>query len=127
MQAVKRRCCGIDVHKKQLMVHVLPGEGDAGAKPVEREFGTFTRDLRGLREWLKSNQVTEVVIESTGQYWRPVWNILEGEIPGLMLVNPNHVSREAIERQPRATAAIAGAAMGSSRSVGDLYRWPAIR
>jgi transposase len=90
METARRRCCGIDVHKKQLMVHVLPGEG-AGAKPVEREFGTFTRDLHSLRDWLKSSQVTEVVMESTGQYWRPVWNILEGEIPGLMLVNPNHV------------------------------------
>jgi transposase len=91
MEPAKRRCCGIDVHKKQLTVHVLPGEGEAGAKAVEREFGTFTRDLHSLRDWLKSNQVTEVVMESTGQYWRPVWNILEGEIPGLMLVNPNHV------------------------------------
>ena len=90
METVRRRCCGIDVHKKQLTVHVLPGEGEA-AKPVEREFGTFTRDLHSLRDWLKSSQVTEVVMESTGQYWRPVWNILEGEIPGLMLVNPNHV------------------------------------
>jgi hypothetical protein len=43
METARRRCCGIDVHKKQLTVNVLPGEGEgeAGAKPVEREFGTF--------------------------------------------------------------------------------------
>jgi transposase len=91
MDSVYRRCCGVDVHKKRLTVHVLPVQGEVGVKPLEREFGTFTRDLRSLREWLKSCQVTELVMEATGQYWRPVWNMLEGEIPGLMLVNPQHV------------------------------------
>ena len=91
MDTVYRRCCGIDVHKKRLTVHVLPVQGEVGVKPLEREFGTSTRDPRSLREWLKSCQVTELVMEATGQYWRPVWNMLEGEIPGLMLVNPQHV------------------------------------
>jgi transposase len=91
MELIQRRCCGIDVHKKTLMVHVLPPQGQIEAKPLEREFRTFTRDLRGLREWLKECGVSEVVMEATGQYWRPVWNMLEGTIPGLMLVNPQHV------------------------------------
>lgn len=91
MEAAARRCCGIDVHKKSVMVHVLPPQGERNGKPQEREFRTFSRDLRSLRGWLKRQQVTEVVMESTGQYWRPLWNILEGEVPRLVLVNPTHV------------------------------------
>lgn len=91
MEAVQRRCCGIDVHKKKLTVYVLPPQGHTESQPLEREFGTFTRDLRGLREWLKECGANEAVMEATGQYWRPVWNVLEEEIPGLMLVNPQHV------------------------------------
>lgn len=91
METAQRRCCGIDVHKQKLMVHVLPPQGQVGMKPLEREFRTFTRDLRELLEWLKNYGVTDVVMETTGQYWRPVWNMLEGELPRLMLVNPQHV------------------------------------
>ena len=71
MQATLRCCCGIDVHKKMLTVHVLPPQGQMEAKPQQREFRTFTRDLRRLRDWLKDCGVTEVVMEATGQYWRP--------------------------------------------------------
>ena len=88
---VKRRCCGIDVHKESVTVHVLPPQGEPEGKPLEREFRTFSRDLRSLRGWLKRQQVTEVVMESTGQYWRQLWNILEGEVPQQLLVNPAHV------------------------------------
>lgn len=91
MEATQRRCCGIDVHKKKLTVHVLPPQGQTETKPLEREFRTFTRDLRTLRDWLKECAVSEVVMEATGQYWRPVWNVLEEQIPKLMLVNPQHV------------------------------------
>jgi transposase len=73
------------------MVHVLPPQGQPGGKALEREFRTFSRDLRSLRGWLKNCRVTEAVMESTGQYWRAVWNILEGEMPRLVLVNPTHV------------------------------------
>jgi transposase len=91
MQTSYRRCCGIDVHKKSVTVHVLPPQGQREMKPLEREFRTFSRDLRRLRGWLKRYQVSEVVMESTGQYWRAVWNVLEEEIPRLVLVNPQHV------------------------------------
>lgn len=91
MQTAYRRCCGIDVHKKSVVVYVLPPQGQSEGKALEREFRTFSRDLRRLRGWLKSCRVTEVVMESTGQYWRAVWNILEDEIPRLVLVNPTHV------------------------------------
>ncbi len=57
--------------------------------PVKEEkFRTFTRDLKRLRAWLLNCRVTEIVMESTGQYWRAVWNILEEAFPRLVLVNP---------------------------------------
>ena len=51
----------------------------------------FTRDLNRLRAWLVKYNATEIVIESTGQRWRPVWNILGGAFERLVLVNPQHV------------------------------------
>ena len=73
--------------KKSLSVCVLPPEGQQGM--VKREkFRTFLRDLKRLRAWLKHCQVTEVAMESTGQYWRPVWNVLEGHVANLVLLNP---------------------------------------
>lgn len=86
-----RRCCGIDVHKKSLSVCVLPPEGDRSIPVRHETFRTFTRDLKRLRAWLGKCKVTEVVMESTGQYWRPAWNILEGACERLVLVNPQHV------------------------------------
>lgn len=86
-----RRCCGIDVHKKSLAICVLPAVGKPEAEMRKRTFRTFTRDLRQLRTWLKNCKVTEIAMESTGQYWRPVWNILEGHFEKLILVNPQHI------------------------------------
>ena len=86
-----RRCCGIDVHKSSVTVCVLAPAGQAHLAVKRRKFRTFTRDLRQLRSWLKNCQVTEIAMESTGQYWRPLWNLLEGEFAKLLLVNPQHI------------------------------------
>jgi len=92
MESGYRRCCGIDVHKKSLSVCILPPVGNATMPLKEEKFGTFTRDLKRLRAWLLNCRVTEIVMESTGQYWRAVWNILEEAFPRqLMLVNPLYV------------------------------------
>lgn len=85
-----RRCCGIDVHKDSVTVCVLAPAGERGA-PKKRKFRTYSRDLRQLRGWLKNCSVTEIAMESTGQYWRPLWNLLEGEFTRLILVNPQHI------------------------------------
>ena len=90
MPSLYRRCSGIDVHKKSVSVCVLPPEGQTGAVKRER-FRTFLRDLKRLQVWLKQLKVTEVAMESTGQYWRPLWNVLEGHIAKLVLLNPAHV------------------------------------
>jgi transposase len=91
MASVYRRCCGIDVHKKSISVCVLPPVGSQGAAIKQEKFRTFTRDLKRLRAWLLNCRVTEIVMESTGQYWRPVWNILEEAFPAMVLVNPQYV------------------------------------
>ena len=70
---------------------MLPPRGKAGEQVKRRNFRTFTRDLGQLRTWLKNCKVTEIAMESTGQYWRPLWNILEGHFDKLLLVNPQHI------------------------------------
>ncbi len=91
MEPIYRRCCGIDVHKKSISVCVLAPAGNSSIPIKEETFRTFTRDLKRMRGWLLRMKVTDIVMESTGQYWRPIWNILEESFPNLILVNPLHV------------------------------------
>ena len=86
-----RRCCGIDVHKKSVTVCILPLIGKPEQEIRKRTFRTFTRDLKQLRAWLKNCKVTEIAMESTGQYWRSLWNLFEGHFEKLILVNPQHI------------------------------------
>jgi len=62
---VKRRYCGIDVHKNSVSVCILPAQGQIEQSIKRRNFPTFTRDLRQLRNWLKNCGVTEIAMEST--------------------------------------------------------------
>jgi transposase len=92
MEVVVERCAALDVHKDTVMACVRrPGNGSKRGHEV-REFKTFTATLRELRDWLAAEQVTEVAMEATGVYWRPVWAVLT-ELDGveLLLVNPHHV------------------------------------
>lgn len=89
MEVVHTRCCGLDVHKKSISACVMIREHGKVEK-LERRFGTFTRDLEHMSNWLSDHQVTHVVMEATGVYWKPVWNVLEGCFD-LMLVNPQHI------------------------------------
>jgi len=91
MEPKLRRCCGIDVHKESVTVCVLPAYGQRGGEVKSRNFRTFTADLKQLRGWLKNLKVTEIAMESTGQYWRAVWNVLEGHFEKMILVNPQHI------------------------------------
>jgi transposase len=91
LQETYRRCCGIDVHKNNVMVCVLAPVGQPTVAVKKRKFRTFTRDLKQMRAWLKNCRVTDIAMESTGQYWRPLWNVLEGEFRRLLLVNPQHI------------------------------------
>jgi transposase len=71
------RIAGIDVHKKMLAVVIADVAVDGEYQFDRRRVGTSPSDLRGLAEWLVAQEVEEVVMESTAQYWRPVWEALE--------------------------------------------------
>ena len=90
MTEVYRRCCGMDVHKDTIVVCVMPPVGSAG-EPVRKTYGTFRNELIQMRVWLKQLKVTEIAMESTGVYWRPLWNVLEDQGFRLLLVNPAQV------------------------------------
>jgi transposase len=78
MQIVYGKVAGIDVHKKMLAVVVRDRTAVSERDLQQRKFGTTTSELQALREWLAEQQVSEVVMESTAQYWKPVWLELEG-------------------------------------------------
>ena len=71
-------CCGLDVHKKEVVACLLRQPDGAPVSREIRRFGTMTTDLLGLLDWLRSAGCTHVAMESTGVYWKPVYNILEG-------------------------------------------------
>lgn len=87
MQVVHEVCCGLDVHKKSVTACVL---WTSGRRRQTREFGTFTKELLALSDWMRSCGVTHVAMESTGVYWKPVWNLLEGQFE-VLLVNAQHI------------------------------------
>ena len=86
MEVLYGTCCGVDVHKKLLVVCLR-----SGRKSELRNFGTTTQELFDIANWLKSSDCEMVAMESTGSYWKPLYNILEVmEIPA-MVVNAQHM------------------------------------
>jgi transposase len=90
MQVVNARCAGLDVHEKTVSVCLSVCEAGGAKQQQMRVYGTFTRDLLALADWLKEHGVTHVGIEATGVYWQPIWAVLEGQFQQ-MLVNPQHI------------------------------------
>ena len=90
METIYHRCCGLDVHKEtiQACVRLLDERGKLTTEV--RSFSTMTADLRSLGDWLAGLGVTHVAMESTGVYWKPVWNLLEDRFK-LLLVNARHI------------------------------------
>lgn len=88
MDVLYRRCCGMDVHKDTVAACVLVWE-TGGARKQKRIFGTTTQQLLELSDWLQEYEVTHVAMESTGVYWKPIWNLLEGQFD-ITLVNAQH-------------------------------------
>ena len=89
MEVICKRCCGLDVHKDIVVACLLIREGGKVLKEI-RTFLTMTVDLVVLHDWLKAHQVTHVAMESTGIYWRPVFNLLEEDFT-ILLVNAAHI------------------------------------
>jgi transposase len=90
MRMVYPHCCGVDVHKKSITACVLIRDAAGRDQQELRRFGTMTRELLELADWLHRYQVTHVAMESTGVYWKPVWNMLEGQLE-VVLVNAQHI------------------------------------
>jgi transposase len=90
MRVLYERCCGLDIHKASVVACVLISEK---GKPQQetRRFGTMKADLVELAGWLQQKEISHVAMESTGVYWKPVWNILESAGFELMLANAHEV------------------------------------
>jgi len=80
--------CGIDVHQNLIVASIRKSSNDEEVET--REFNAYTSSLKSLREWCKSEGVTHVAMESTGVYWKPVFNVLEEDFE-VILVNARHV------------------------------------
>ena len=86
-EQIVERGCGLDVHKKTVVATI----DGVGLKRETREYGSTTRSLTELKEWLVSSGVTHVVMESTGVYWKPVYHVLEPTGITVWIVNARHV------------------------------------
>jgi transposase len=90
MEVIYPHCCGLDVHKREVVACVVSTEPDGTACKEVRAFGTMTPDILALADWLAIQEVSHVAMESTGVYWKPIWNLLEDSF-ALLLVNARHV------------------------------------
>ena len=92
MQPILKSCCGIDVHKNMIKASIAKGPLDSPPKFYTRTFSTMTRDLLKLKDWLTENDVEVVAMESTGVYWKPIFNILENDFQ-MILANPQYLKK----------------------------------
>ena len=90
MQVLYKCCCGLDVHKRTIVACLLSIGADGEMSKQIRTFRTMTWDLLELSDWLAAAGCTHVAMESTGVYWKPVYNLLEGCFE-LLLVNAQHL------------------------------------
>jgi transposase len=90
MDVLFTHCAGLDVHKKTVVACVIIPVPTGGWYKETRTFNTMTADLLALSDWLQSLGITHVALESTGEYWRPVFNILEGNFE-VLLANAQHI------------------------------------
>lgn len=103
-------CCGVDVHKTFLVATVITSDGIIPHYHQKR-FSTFYSGLVAFRQWLLDNNCKDVCMESTGKYWVPVWNVLEGDIH-VCIANPKWVSAVKGNKDDKK----------DSKWIGDLFR-----
>jgi transposase len=106
MQTLHPRCAGTDVPKKAAVVCVRRGDPGGPPRQQVRTSGTMTADLLGLAGWPAERGLTHAAVESTGVYWKPVFNLLEGRRQ-VILVNAEH-SKRVPGRKPGPTAYAVG-------------------
>ena len=90
MDPLYSRCCGIDIHKKIIVACLMILSADGQRRIEIRTFRTVTRELLECLDWLKAAGCTHVAMESTGVYWKPIYNLFEGHLE-LLLVNAQHI------------------------------------
>lgn len=90
MELVHQCCCGLDVHKQTVVACLLRVGTDGRRSKELRTFGTMTDELLTLADWLRAADCTQVAMESTGVYWKPVYNLLEGQCV-VLVVNAQHI------------------------------------
>ena len=91
MDVLLERCAGIDVGKDEVVACVrTPGPGGRGRRKETRTFRSFVGDLEAMSEWFAAEGVTDIAMEATGSYWKPVWFVLEERSFELKLVNAHH-------------------------------------
>lgn len=86
MEVIYKKCCGVDVHKKVLAVCLISGN-----KKEARTYGTSTKEIMALVDWLKEKECEAVAMESTASYWKPLYNVLEGSDIHTIVVNAQHM------------------------------------
>jgi transposase len=90
MQIVYERCCGLDIHKKRIVACLITPGGNKQRSKEIRTFRTFTSELLALHDWLHEAGCTHIAMEATGVYWKPAFNLLEGQFE-LLVVNAQHI------------------------------------
>ena len=110
MKVVYPICCGVDVHKTFLIATIIKTEG-IRPKYARKRFSTFNNDILRFKQWLLDNDCRDVCMESTGKYWVPIYNLLEGEI-------------NAVVASPKWVRAVKGNKddKKDSKWIGDLFR-----
>jgi transposase len=91
VELLVERCAGLDIGKREVVACVRTPDSRGGRRSEVRTYDTFTSGLEALAAWLSAEGVTEVVMEATGQYWKPIWYLLEDGHFELKLVNARHV------------------------------------
>ena len=90
MNIVYERCAGIDVHKRNVVVCAITPDVQGQRQKEQRTFSTMMPDLLRMRQWFQSLNVTHVAMESTGSFWKPIFNVLEGHME-VLVVNAQHL------------------------------------
>src|SRR3954468_22290347 len=91
MDVLIERCAGIDIGKDEVVACVrTPAPGGRGRRRQTRTFSTFTGSLEAMADWFTGEGVTEIAMEATGSYWKPVWYVLEDRSFELKLGNAQH-------------------------------------
>ncbi len=91
IEALAKRVAGLDVHKKIVVCTVLIENAHGQIEKQTREFGTFRKELNKLAEWLNESEIEIAVMESTGIYWKSVYEAIEREEVKVCVVNARHV------------------------------------